>query len=311
MTGERGFALVITLLVTALLVALTVEFTAEVFVDTTARHNFVAGQQAGMLAESGINGGVKLLQLTVGDKAYNSLADQWAQPLNIADERGELQLTIEDENGKLNLNYAVPPNGELQGSFTGAAAGRFFKALKIENGADLLDAVADWLDSNDYPHPGGAESDFYGTLNPPYKAKNGRMDTLEELALVKGFAGNVMDRIGRLVTIYPDSPNVPIATVNINTAPKEIIMALDDRISGEMAQRVIDYRKETPFRNPAELSKVAGFDTIATGLLTNISVKGNVYRFRSTGRVREVSRTIEAVVRLGGARPQFLYWREY
>jgi hypothetical protein len=88
-------------------------------------------------------------------------------------------------------------------------------------------------------------------------------------------------------------------------------MALDDRISPEMAQRVMDYRAGTPFQNPAELSKVAGFDTIATGLLTNISVKGSVYRFRSTGRVQEVSRTIDAVVRLGGSRPQFLYWREY
>ncbi len=62
MKGERGFALVITLLITALLVALTAEFVNEVFVDTSARQNFTDGQQASLLAGSGITGAIKLLQ---------------------------------------------------------------------------------------------------------------------------------------------------------------------------------------------------------------------------------------------------------
>lgn len=311
MKGEKGFALVITLLVTALLVALTAEFTTEVFVDTTSRHNFVAGQQASLLAESGITGGIRLLQLTLDNKSYSSLSDQWAQPLKLSDERGDLHLTIEDESGKLNLNYVAPPSGELQGSFAGAAAGRLLRSQKIEAGGDLIDSLADWLDSNDYPHPGGAESVQYAALTPPYQAKNGRLDTVEELALVKGFSGGAFESIRNYVTVYPDSPSAPTGPVNINTAPKKVIAALDDRISEELAQRLVEYRSSTPFKNPAELANVPGFETIATGLLTNISVKGNVYRLRSEGRVQEVSRTIDAVVRLGGSKPQYLYWREF
>jgi len=311
MRGEGGFALVITLLVTALLVALTAEFTTEVFVDTTSRHNFVAGQQASLLAESGITGGIRLLQLTLNNQSYNSLSDQWAQPLKLSDERGELQLSIEDESGKINLNYVAPPNGELAGSFSGAVAGRLFRSLKIVESSDLVDALADWIDINNYPHPGGAESDYYGKLSPPYASKNGSFDTLEELALVKGFSGGNMEIIRKFVTVYSDIPNAPTAPININTAPKRVIAALDERISDELAKRVIEYRSSTPFKIPADLLKVAGFETIATGLLTNISVKGNVYSLRSIGQVQEVSRTIEAVVRLGGNKPQFLYWREY
>lgn len=310
MKGEKGFALVITLLVTVLLVALTAEFTTEVFVDTTARHNFVAGQQASLLAESGITGGVRLLQLTLNDRSYSSLSDQWAQPLKLSDERGDLQLSIEDESGKINLNYVAPPSGELQGSFTGAAAGRLFRSLKIEAWGDLVDSLADWLDINDYPHPGGAESVQYAALIPPYKAKNGRLDSVEELALVKGFPGGAFEAVRRFVTVYPDIASAPTGPVNINTAPKEVIAALDDRISEDLAKRLLEYRSSTPFKNAAELGKVPGFETIATGLLTNISVKGSVYRLRSEGRVQEVSRTIEAVVRLG-SKPQYLYWREF
>jgi general secretion pathway protein K len=311
MRGEQGFALIITLLVTALLVALTVEFTTEVFVDTSARHNFVAGQQASLLAESGITGGIRLLQRNLNNQSYSSLSDQWAQQLKLSDERGELQLSIEEESGKLNLNYVAPPSGELEGSFTGAATGRLLRSLKIEEGRDLLDALADWIDSNDYPHPGGAETDYYSSLSPPYAARNGRLDTLDELALVKGFPGGNMATVRRYVTVYPDIPSAPTAPVNINTAQKEVIVALDDRISDDLAQRVIDYRSATPFKSPAELAKVPGFETIATGLLTNMSVKGNVFRLLAEGRVQDVSRTIETVVRLGGSKPQFLYWREY
>ena len=96
MKGERGFALIITLIITALLVALCVEFVDEVFVDTSARANFVAAQQASLLAESGVNGGIKLLQnnLSLTGGTYSSLLAPWAKPLVIDDENGHLSVTI-------------------------------------------------------------------------------------------------------------------------------------------------------------------------------------------------------------------------
>ena len=91
MKGERGFALVITLIVTALLVALLVEFVNEVYVDTSHSHNFVASQQASILAESGIDGGKQLLQfasvLRMGAN-YSSLTEVWAQPQSLLPTRG-------------------------------------------------------------------------------------------------------------------------------------------------------------------------------------------------------------------------------
>ncbi len=311
MKDERGFALVITLLVTTLLIALTAEFTAEVFVDTSARHTYVSGEKAGLLAESGITGGIMLLQLGLKNQGYSSLSDPWAQPLKLSDERGDLRLTIEEESGKLNLNYVAPPSGELDGNFSSGVANRLFRLLKLNGVTDLIDALADWLDLNDLPHPGGAETQYYSALIPPYEAKNGQIKTVEELALVKGFAGAPMEALRPLVTVYPDFSNAPTAPININTAPKDVIASLDERISDDLAERVLEHRRNTPFKNPAELAKVPGFESIATGLLTNISIKGNVYRLRAEGRVQDVSRVIETVVRLSGSEPQILYWREY
>lgn len=301
MKGERGFALVLTLIVTALLVALTVEFVNEVYVDTSARQNFVDAQQASLLAGSGVDGGIKVLQLTMAGQSFSSLLDRWAKPLEIEEEVGLLKVTIEDESGKLNLNKIVGPNGTAIEPYHGIAT-RLIKKLGLP--PDLLDALADWIDENNEPHPGGAESSWYNTLKPPYAAKNGPLDTLEELALIKGFDAGTMKRLRPFVTVYPD-------TININTASSEILAALDDKMSDSLVDMVLDYRKTTPFKDKTELARVAGLETIAQGLSITTTAKGTVYRILSQATVRETIRIIEAVVRLDGNAPTVLYWREF
>lgn len=308
MKDERGFALVITLIITALLVALTAEFVDEVYVDTSLGHNFVAGQQASILATSGVDGGIRLLQFDLSQQAYSSLMDRWAKPLKIEDEQGSLLVTIEDESGKLNLNAISGPNGIFNDAYY-AIAVRLLKKLGLS--PDLCDALADWVDENDDPHPGGAETSYYNALKPPYAAKNARLETIEELALVKGFYGKVLEQLTPFITVFSDQPNAPTAQININTAPREVIASLDDKMTDDLTARVLEYRKTTPFKSSAELVKVPGMETIGQGLTTNTTAKGAVYRIRSQATVRETSRVVEAVVRISGMQSTVLYWREF
>jgi type II secretory pathway component PulK len=50
----------------------------------------------------------------------------------------------------------------------------------------VADAILDWLDEDDEAREYGAESAYYATLEPPYAAKNGPLDTVEELLRVRG-----------------------------------------------------------------------------------------------------------------------------
>lgn len=50
----------------------------------------------------------------------------------------------------------------------------------------VADAILDWLDEDDEAREFGAESAYYATLEPPYAAKNGPLDTVEELLRVRG-----------------------------------------------------------------------------------------------------------------------------
>jgi general secretion pathway protein K len=307
--GEGGFALVLTLIITALLIALTTEFVNEVYVDTSASHNFVNGQQASLLADSGITGGIRLIQLSLVEHGgYTSFLDPWAQPLHLDDELGSLDITIEDESGKLNLNSVVSPNGEYFEPYH-EMADRLFKKLKLS--PDLLDALADWIDVNDEPRPSGAESPYYQGLKPPYSARNGPLATMEELRLVKGFDAATVDRLRPFVTFYPNTVAGMVIPININTAPQEVLAALDDGMSDSLVRNVLDYRKTTPFTSKADLAKVAGMDSLSQTLSTYITAAGGIFRITSRGQVTDTSRIIEAVVLVNAGQSTVLYWREY
>ncbi len=95
------------------------------------------------------------------------------------------------------------------------------------------------------------------------------------------------------VTVYAEMP-----VININTASREFIAALDDKMTDSLTNQVLDYRKNTPFQIPADLAKVAGMETIATGLTTSTTTIGTVYRIISLATVKETTRIVEAVVRV-------------
>ncbi|QXE89421.1 type II secretion system minor pseudopilin GspK [Geomonas subterranea] len=313
MRGERGFALVIALIVTTLLVALLAEFVNEVYVDTSHSHNFVASQQAGVLAESGVTGGIKLLQLSstlrTGGEQCSSLLEPWAQPRTIDVENGTVSIAIEEESGKLDLNAATSQTGTPD-PFQKDALLRLFDNLKLSR--DLYDPLADWVDTDDTPRPNGAEKNYYGALKTPLLVHNDKLDTLEELALVKGYTPEVLAKLRGLVTVYgvANGTSASAALININTAPKEVLMSLDDSLmTGDQVAQILEYRKTKVIKT---LADVFGSSTLTQALSLKVGFKGSIYRIRSEGKVGESVRIVEAVVSdVEATQPRILYWREY
>jgi Type II secretion system (T2SS), protein K len=87
---------------------------------------------------------------------------------------------LEDESSRLNLNTLLTIDQLLPG-----ASRQLLMALPGMT-EDVADAILDWMDTDDQPREYGAEVDYYSGLNPPYAPKNGPLETVEELLLVKG-----------------------------------------------------------------------------------------------------------------------------
>ena len=51
---------------------------------------------------------------------------------------------------------------------------------------EIADAILDWIDPDDQPRSRGAESDYYLSLQPAYRARNAPLQSIQELLMVRG-----------------------------------------------------------------------------------------------------------------------------
>lgn len=87
---------------------------------------------------------------------------------------------LEDESTRLNLNVLLILDKQSPG------AGRTLLMALPNMTEDVADSILDWLDPDDEQREMGAEVSYYSGLEPAYGAKNGPVDTVEELLLVRG-----------------------------------------------------------------------------------------------------------------------------
>jgi type II secretory pathway component PulK len=103
---------------------------------------------------------------------------------------------LQDESMRINLNTLLAMDKSSTG---GAAAGGTASSSSGPNPTakavlmalpsmtdEISDAILDWLDADDTTRDNGAESDYYGSLTPPYAARNGPIQSIDELLLVRG-----------------------------------------------------------------------------------------------------------------------------
>jgi type II secretory pathway component PulK len=222
---NEGVALILTLLFVVLLTVLVVEFAYEAQVEASYSMNSGNDYQARLAARSAVYKGISILEMdrlqaqlsatgtattpsnnsSNNNNNNNTNANQgsgitvdsrwssWAQPggfepLNDA----VMRTTIADEYGKLNLNALVDnQDGKVVREHLRYALQEFFRIRGEAASAEvdpesLVESIIDWIDDDDEVDEGGAESDFYLAAENPYNAKNGPMDSLDELLLVKG-----------------------------------------------------------------------------------------------------------------------------
>jgi len=293
---ERGIALLLTLLVLTILVALILEFDAEArreYRDAAAfRDNF----KATVLARASVQAARGVLQQDLlkdkqANQFFDAPTDIWALPImNYTIGDGLLNAKIEDEQGKLNLNdLAVNDTADAKGKKV-LRFKRLFELLQIN--PDLVDAIVDWVDKDEVQEPSGAESLHYQSLRPPYRASNAPLESLLELRLIKGMTPEIVEKLSKVVTVYPkEGGETPI---NINTADPLVIQSLDNRITQSMATAIVQAR---PFKKDnTDLDRVSSFEQIGKEIRKLYDVKSKLFLARMTVRVNEVTRNAVVVL---------------
>ncbi|NWF73387.1 MAG: type II secretion system minor pseudopilin GspK [Nitrospirae bacterium] len=295
-SDERGIALLLTLLVLTILVALILEFDAEArreYRDAAAfRDNF----KATVLARASVHAARGVLQQDLlkdkqANQFFDAPTDIWALPItNYVIGDGRLNAKIEDERGKLNLNDLAVAGDDVAKGKKVQQVKRLFELLQIN--PDLVDAIVDWVDKDEIPEPSGAESLYYQSQRPPYKAANAPLLTLLELRLIKGMTPEIIEKLSKLATVYPEEGQ---GTVNLNTADPLVIQSLDPRITQGVAAAIVQAR---PFKkDKADLDAVGSFEDIGKQIRPLYDIKSDLFSARMSVVVNEVTRNATVVLR--------------
>ena len=269
---KKGFILILTLVVVSLLTIGVVGFNYWVRTKNIFANNQIFDLKTLYLAKAGINYGIFVLQ-NDEEKKSDNLNDDWAkiEPFDLGE--GVVTVKIIDENGKININKLVDKKGKISNPTYKKILENLFTILELET--NLLPPIYDWLDSDSTSRFNGAEEDYYANLNSPYSCKNGSLDTIGELIMIKGMSREILYNDGNGLVNFLTVVDSSGSKININTASLEVLEAILDNQA--LAEDIVNQREEKTLMNlpeeiPNEQQKL-------------FTCKSNIFSLESTGTI--------------------------
>ena len=193
---------------------------------------------------------------------FDGEGDDWTKPISYNYRGIFLSIRITDECGKFNVNKLKEPRYYNVGK-------RLFEEL---GKGELLDAIKDWIDADNEPSPFGAERDYYESMG--YSPSNRPMKSMGELPYVKGVDKRTFKQLSSYITVYGSGK------INVNSAPKKVLLALSERMSEEGADSIIEAR---PVKKLESLKELPGIDKeLYYEILPLLTNKCNYFRIEVT-----------------------------
>lgn len=307
-SGQRGIALIVVLCMTSIMVAAAVQMISQTRREITETTNLRDGLQALYLARSGV--AFSEASLNAEKTAYDGLDQPWADSktwsarFNALIEEGQSYIVIEDETGKIPINFLINKDGAENAEIRNLLV-RFLNLpewnLTEEQSGIIVDSIKDWMISNSQPSEGSDSSD---TESEPQR--KGPFRFPEEILktgavsrdLLYGTAGK--PGLCAYVTLYGKGK------ININTAPGPVLMALFPGISKDTLEQ-IDFsrrRGEAKLDDPAWYRQVIGTSGLnpASEL---IMTRSEAFRITSTGVLGSCRRTVTGILEKDGKSEKF------
>ncbi|MEM6604993.1 MAG: type II secretion system minor pseudopilin GspK [Pseudomonadota bacterium] len=273
---SQGVALIIALLVAGIVATLVVAMSRDFNLNYRRSANAAIAEQTWLY----LRGTEELaaLALTIDHDAdqasgagsgegRDDLTEVWAQPQEYPlDEGGFLSGFVIDLQGRFNLHTMIASDSPSDGGAQAATASEqysesqrmFVRLLQSLPGIEvdefearaIADATIDWLDTDENPRLNGAESAFYGALDPAYRTPNMPITSVSELRAVSGMRPDIFESLQHFVTAWPQQAS----EINIHTATVPVLRTLNPDqgftpLSEDQAMAIWERRRSQPFED--------------------------------------------------------------
>jgi general secretion pathway protein K len=301
---EGAIALILALLVLIVLALVVTQMSATSVHNRTVSENHLADLQNTYGTRSGYAHARLLLEADLEEGAEaDTLHERWAAPLSIEVGRAQVEVSIRDAERALNLSALVNDKGEPNAPVV--AALRRLVGL-LGHPADVADRIVDYVDADGR---GGFET----------RARNRRLMDVDELLRIEGLGPEVLYGVPEkqeaprglleFVTVWPAQGTW---SVNVNTAPPEVLRALSDEMTAPVAAAIAAWRtgrgadgRPQEFRRVEDLKQVSGMtDEIFSSLQGFLAVRSSVFEVRARSRVGRVEKAWLYVVQRAAGQGQ-------
>lgn len=340
--SQRGIAILIAMFSITIMLYLAVELAYESSVEYTVTSKSVNRLKAYYLAKSAVELG--LLRIQLYRKATAAFGSQLGSSQNMLDliwsfpfawpvseltgdqlgsgdkeiikgieetslVRGRYLLSIESESGKLDINDVASDSESLAKSVQQQIL-KIFLAERENNekfddktsGMDfqeIINNIADYIDPDTQSRNGGDEGRYYENSELNVMPPNQSLKTIQELNMVAGMTEDLYNLLVKRITVYGSKG------VNINYAPKEVLMGIDPSVEEKDINEIIKRRSTPelggPFKDEQDFNGFLGslgirpevFNSQGIPLLFSPSFN---FRITASGEFGGVTREIVAIV---------------
>lgn len=259
-SSERGAALLTVLILVAVIGVVAATSLERMRLATRQTINIVALDQArayGLAAETVALS--RIADLVGRDTSKTTLDGNWqGREIPFPIDGGQARAALVDGGNCFNLNSVVEGDAAKILTVRPTAIAQFSE-LMIVLGVKPVDArriaagLADWIDSDGQPLPGGAEDSAYSGAKTPYRTANGLMVDASELRLIAGVTSPIYALVRPWVCVLPVNDLSPI---NANTLLPEqaplVAMLVPGRLNLTIARAMIEARPQSGFTSASE-----------------------------------------------------------
>lgn len=183
---------------------------------------------------------------------------------------------------------------------------------------ELLGCLTDWQDNDDLHELNGAESDDPFYRDRGYKCKNGPVDTIDELLLIKGWTEEIVYGTAAEDLEDTETPMTGVASyltnwgdgkVNPNSASVEVLRSM--YLSEDLIDAILEMRMGPDGEPGTDDDGITQEDFSALGLSTDqFTLTPEFVTVTSKGESGGLVSQIKCVFKLGGKEPVPLFWQE-
>jgi general secretion pathway protein K len=302
---EHGAALLTVLLLVAVMSVVAAAALERLTLATRLAANSGALDQARAFALAAETISIaRIGDLKDRDKAKTTLHGNWhGRTTRLPIPGGVATARVTDGGNCFNLNSVVAGDDPENLKVRLFAVSQFTALMEVlgiapRDAATVAAALADWIDSDAVPQPGGAEDEYYTQYARPYRAANRLMMDASELRAVAGVSPQIYATVRPWICALPVTDLSPI---NVNTlAPEQaplVAMLIPGQLTIERARQMLAQRPAGGYGSTVAFWNPATREDLSPGLAgTQIKLTTRFFRIDIMVELGDAEVTEQALV---------------